>query len=397
MEPVSTQPSVTPTPPPAPQAQPPVSSVPPNKPTNKLLIILFVLILICSGGYFLYNSLNKQTTPVVQETITVTPQPFYLTIDSPKDNVTLVNGELLIAGKTLPKTVVIVYTDTDETSLESDSEGNFETTIIVGEAGGLVRVTAYAESGEEMTKTFNTSENGEVDVLGKSDKKVDNGKNEEKVAVAKEDKKSLENKMVKVELTRETKQEKIREFLQDDIAQKKLEKIGTRNIKNILSSESTESALLDPKLKLKKLAVLESSSEAPMKRHAVSGVITSVAEGVIIVSHQIQRDRTYAVYYNASTIIANKNSESSASAGLAVGMRVAAVGESLDDGILAKRIHVIPGKATGVFEKQPVATDEGDNVLTPSPEASGSPTLTPAVTDAITPTPTEVITPTPTI
>ena len=71
-------------------------------------------------------------------------------------------------------------------------------------------------------------------------------------------------------------------------------------------------------------------------------------------------------------------------ADLSLGLRIAAVGDLNEEGLLvAKRIHVIPGKATGIFEKQPFTAPEATGTATPSatPTATGS---------ATTPIPTEI-------
>ncbi|OGG04887.1 hypothetical protein A2Z33_06315 [Candidatus Gottesmanbacteria bacterium RBG_16_52_11] len=70
---------------------------------------------------------------------------------------TAVNGEILVSGRTLPNATVLIYTDADETSIESSGDGQFESTVIVGENGGLVRVTAFSDAGEETSETISVA------------------------------------------------------------------------------------------------------------------------------------------------------------------------------------------------------------------------------------------------
>src|SRR3989344_3753411 len=173
---------------------------------------------------------------------------------------------------------------------------------------------------------------------------------------------------------------------------KKEIKIGAIKLKDIIALISTESAETTSgsgKFKVKKIFIKEASESAQIKRSAISGVIVDISGSTITVAHQIQRDRLYKVITNAQTEITGKSSEASASAEasgsatplqLAVGMRIAAVGENVNGSIVAKRIHIIPGKAIGVFKKNPVATPSAS--LTPSgtPSASLSPSSTPSAT-----------------
>ena len=167
----------------------------------------------------------------------------------------------------------------------------------------------------------------------------------------------------------------------------KKNKRGASELKDLLEKLNSESSGLDRTIgKLTKVKVSVASSSAQLKRHAVSGIITELGDGVLTLVHQIHRDRVYTIIVDDLTVIAMKGEEAATFANLAVGQRVAVVGEPTDNGLHAKRVHVIPGKAIGIFEKQPLGTP------------SGTLTATPSVTDAITSSPTlePTATPTPT-
>lgn len=126
------------------------------KPFVPILILVAVLILSALG--LMYNL----TRPAVTTLDTVdspdsepTPQPLFLTLETTAEAQT-VNGELLVRGRTLPNTTVIIYSNGDEASLESDAGGTFESTIVVSE-DDVVTITAFAENGEEQTRTFTVS------------------------------------------------------------------------------------------------------------------------------------------------------------------------------------------------------------------------------------------------
>ncbi len=135
----------------------------------------------------------------------------------------------------------------------------------------------------------------------------------------------------------------------------------------IKKEEASKSSKVKVK-KLEKIEVREATQSAQGKRHAIQGLVTAIDGLMITLVHQIQRDRVYKVLYSSSTLI--KSKESSGSASLQVGLRIIVVGDLNDQGVLvAKRIFVIPGKATGIFKRLPLSTSSA----TPSASVWASP------------------------
>lgn len=166
---------------------------------------------------------------------------------------------------------------------------------------------------------------------------------------------------------------------------KKILKIGAIKLKDLIAVVSTENekvATDGAKFKIKKIFIKEASSSAKLKRKAVQGIVTSISGNLLTLAHQIHRDRIYQVTVDTNTFIKIKEaSESANSSDLSIGMRIVAVGDLAEGGgIIAKRIHVIPGKSTGIEGKYPL--------LSPSATPSAAPTsiATPSGTITITPT-----------
>lgn len=168
---------------------------------------------------------------------------------------------------------------------------------------------------------------------------------------------------------------------------KKLLKVGALKLKDLIAIVSSGSgdATDSGKLKVIKIFVKEATVAAQLKRRAVQGVITKISGNVLSLTHQIQRDRTYTVVVTEQTVIKLKSEEATGSANLAslvVGQRIVAVGEPSDSGIVAKLIHVIPGKAIGIFKKLPLSTPSASLVATPAASATVSALSTVAPTPA---------------
>ena len=165
----------------------------------------------------------------------------------------------------------------------------------------------------------------------------------------------------------------------------KAAKLGTVKIKEIISRpELIKPATRGGEFRTQKILVREATASvsAQLKRRAIMGVISALSGNTITLTHQIQKDRTFTVFFDSNTLIKSKSTASS-SATLAVGQRIIAVGSLKDAGILAKLIHIIPGKATGVFNRptaSPSASPSATPVLTPTIAPSPTPTASPSAT-----------------
>ncbi len=124
-----------------------------------------------------------------------------------------------------------------------------------------------------------------------------------------------------------------------------------------------------------------------VKRRAVYGVITAISDHTLTVSHPVYPQRTqYSVIVDDKTLLKIKGKETGTLADLKVGLRMAAVGNLNEAGlILAQIIHVIPGKAIGLFKKNPVATASAKPSTGPSSTPSASPTFSPSASPTGTP------------
>ena len=113
------------------------------------------------------------------------------------------------------------------------------------------------------------------------------------------------------------------------------------------------------------------------KRRAVYGLIREINGTVLTISHPIKDNPKYQVEVIDLTQIKIKGIAAPTLGDLKVGDRVSAVGIWDGDILVAKIVHVIPGKATGLFNK----------VGTPSATVTATPSATPTATASATPTP----------
>lgn len=155
MDPQSSVPTPTPTPVPAPAAPAPLPT--PKSQVRTPFIIALVLSFVAAGAitvlfkYFpLQPSAPQPSQPPIAYTApTPTPAPLTLTLTSPKDGELAVNSEIIVEGVTAPDTTVVIFTEDDETTVESDSTGKFSTTVTLSAGINTLVITAFSDNGEE--------------------------------------------------------------------------------------------------------------------------------------------------------------------------------------------------------------------------------------------------------
>lgn len=145
-----------PTPPVVETTTPP--STPPSAPSRKPVLAIAAISAIVLAGIGAVVWINISGTPsqtpaplATAPTSVPAPQPPALELLSPADGDLAVNKEILVKGKTAPNLSVALYTDSDQALVQSDREGNFESTILLADGLNTLMVTAYTESGEETS------------------------------------------------------------------------------------------------------------------------------------------------------------------------------------------------------------------------------------------------------
>lgn len=124
----------------------------PEKKNSSLVVGVLVLLLVVLGASGLFMlSRNRAPVPIPQKTQTVAKQPLTLTLESPTENSVVENSKVEVKGKTLPNATVAFFTDSDDNSVQSDSQGNFSGTINVENGINTLNVTAYSDDGDEKT------------------------------------------------------------------------------------------------------------------------------------------------------------------------------------------------------------------------------------------------------
>jgi hypothetical protein len=124
---------------------------------SKIIILIGVVIVLVALAVIAYMTFlkPKETLPVSTIPVQPTPQELTLVLVSPVDEALAVEDEILVSGTTLPNATVAIYTESDETSLEADATGAFETTVQLSPGINSLNVTSFTNDGQEKTVSLN--------------------------------------------------------------------------------------------------------------------------------------------------------------------------------------------------------------------------------------------------
>lgn len=101
----------------------------------------------------------------------------FLSLQSPSDRQIIKGKNLLVEGKTLPKSTVVIFTENNVNSIESDSNGNFKESIELSSGLNKLTVSAFTPNGEEKKVALDIVYDDSDKVKGdKESKDEDHGK-----------------------------------------------------------------------------------------------------------------------------------------------------------------------------------------------------------------------------
>jgi hypothetical protein len=122
------------------------------------LLLLLGLVIVGVIGFFVYTKFFK---PVNPQSASDSVTPLFLTLNSPTADTQATNDKVVVKGKTLPNTTVVLFNETDEATLDSNAKGEFEGTLLLSEGENNLIITAFAENGEEKTLNLTVDYDGE--------------------------------------------------------------------------------------------------------------------------------------------------------------------------------------------------------------------------------------------
>lgn len=119
------------------------------------VLILLLISAVLIGGYLYLTKLNTTNLPSLPQQLFPKSQKLFLNLESPTANTVAVDNAVLIKGKTLANTTIVMFNEAGEEALESDQNGNFQGMLQLLPGDNTLTVTAFSEQGEEKTLSVN--------------------------------------------------------------------------------------------------------------------------------------------------------------------------------------------------------------------------------------------------
>ena len=136
--------------------------------TKERIILAFVAIvaglIVASSLFYFYR---QKETPKLGETqptpeVSLPNGKVSIEIETPQEGAVAGDKNIEIKGRTLPNSIVVLTTSTDDFVITSDENGTFTKTITLVDDENIITATAYSDSGTSETKeiivTYNTEE-----------------------------------------------------------------------------------------------------------------------------------------------------------------------------------------------------------------------------------------------
>jgi hypothetical protein len=120
----------------------------------KLLLIFFIVIIIGAGalgGYYFYNQIkpSSNNTQLMNEPVTSAPVSITLEVSSPDEDTLSFEPSVLISGKTVANSPVLISSKSSDLVVTSKSDGSFSTLMDLSEGTNNIQITTFDKNGEK--------------------------------------------------------------------------------------------------------------------------------------------------------------------------------------------------------------------------------------------------------
>lgn len=130
-----------------------------RKISGKAFIISTMGILVAGLAFLfgLYYILNLQY-PVVDRPfelgpVTTGPKTLRLELEQPDEGIVSYQPSIIVSGKSGPSLNVLIFSDTQDTVLKSNPDGNFSTVLNLEEGINQITVEVFDSTGEKKSET----------------------------------------------------------------------------------------------------------------------------------------------------------------------------------------------------------------------------------------------------
>lgn len=116
------------------------------------ILILITGLVFIAGLYYLLNvQYQKQQNPFSKGPVTTLPKSLRLDLDQPADDTLTFVPSVIVSGQTSPETYILIATDTNDTVIQSKSNGSFSTVLNLEEGVNRINTIVFDSTGNSRS------------------------------------------------------------------------------------------------------------------------------------------------------------------------------------------------------------------------------------------------------
>lgn len=118
---------------------------------SQILLLIVGLTFLFGLFYILNIQYQISNKPFLNGPVTTTPKSLRLDLDHPDDDTLVFQDSILISGKTSPSKEVLIFTDTQNTVINSKKDGSFSLSLNLNEGENKITVVVFDQTGDSRS------------------------------------------------------------------------------------------------------------------------------------------------------------------------------------------------------------------------------------------------------
>lgn len=118
---------------------------------SQILILIFSLTFLASLYYILNIQYREDLSYAKKGPVTSLPKSLRLELEQPADDTLVFAPSVIVSGKTGPKSLVLLFSDTQNVVIESNSKGAFSTVLKLDEGVNNLTAVVFDASGDSRS------------------------------------------------------------------------------------------------------------------------------------------------------------------------------------------------------------------------------------------------------
>lgn len=118
---------------------------------SQIFILIIALVFLGALHYVVNIQYIKSNKYSLRGPVTTAPILLTLEVTTPDDNLLVFDSPYLITGKTIPKALVLISSETEDEVVPANKDGAFSINFPLVEGPNKITITAFDQKGEERS------------------------------------------------------------------------------------------------------------------------------------------------------------------------------------------------------------------------------------------------------